>query len=344
MPPHISRADYTEFHESIEELRAGRAEEQETDKREADDVATVEPSNFPGNFSRCLVCGLTTHEQNLDGTGACPQCSESNQTPCAICSAKVCDDDLIPTRHGRICESCLEAETGEPVTDADHLEDCTEEDLAPAQLDIPAGTGAKAVRDLNPGSKAWNVAYKNPEGNWVVVGPRSYSAALSLAAQINKKARAKKAPAPTLYPSPEDIAEAKAVSTFEGPGNLTMRPPEPCPPLLEVDSQTKPHGTISSAHINEKFSTDGKSLYVFGRKVLKAWESFSGWYWFAVEKVCDQESDLGDGKGTPDTIWFGYVQGLEEDWGEFSEAEIRALGYQAWPIKRCDLPISGRRN
>ena len=94
----------------------------------------------------------------------------------------------------------------------------------------------------------------------------------------------------------------------------------------------------------EKFSTDGKNLFVYGRKVLKAWESFSGWYWFAVEKVRDQESDLGDGKGTPDTIWFGYVQGFDEEWGDFSEAEIRSLGLKAWPIKKCDLPISGRRN
>ena len=92
-----------------------------------------------------------------------------------------------------------------------------------------------------------------------------------------------------------------------------------------------------------KFSTDGKDLYVFGRKVLKAWESFSGWYWFAVEKVCDQESDFGDGKGTPDTIWFGYVQGFDEEWGEFSEAELRSLGPKAWPIKKCDLPYAGRR-
>ena len=36
-------------------------------------------------------------------------------------------------------------------------------------------------------------------------------------------------------------------------------------------------------------------------------------------------SDLGDGKAIPDTIWFGYVQSLEEEWGYFSQAEIESL-------------------
>lgn len=94
----------------------------------------------------------------------------------------------------------------------------------------------------------------------------------------------------------------------------------------------------------EKFSTDEKDLYVYGKKVIKAWESFSGWYWFATEKDHNQDSDFGDGKATPDTIWFGYVQGLEEEWGYFSEAEIGKMGNYCWRIKKCDLPYSGRRN
>jgi len=92
-----------------------------------------------------------------------------------------------------------------------------------------------------------------------------------------------------------------------------------------------------------KFTTDGKDLFIDGKKVLKGWESFTGWYWFATEKVCEQESDLGDGKGTPDTIWFGFVQGLEEEWGNFSQAEIESLGAKAWRIKNIDLPHAGRR-
>jgi len=100
----------------------------------------------------------------------------------------------------------------------------------------------------------------------------------------------------------------------------------------------------------EKFSTDGKDLYVYGKKVLRAWESFSGQYWFGVEK--SEERKIGsegggsiiNGKEVNDVIWFGFVQGLEEEWGYFSEAEIRSLGNMTWLIKKCDLPYAGRRN
>lgn len=70
-----------------------------------------------------------------------------------------------------------------------------------------------------------------------------------------------------------------------------------------------------------KFETKGKNLYIDGKKVLRGWESYSGWYWFATEKTGGQFSDLGDGKHIPDTIWFGYVQGFEDEWGYFSQAE-----------------------
>ena len=81
-------------------------------------------------------------------------------------------------------------------------------------------------------------------------------------------------------------------------------------------------------------SKNGK-LYIDGKEVLKGWESYSGWYWFATEKL---EEDYN---GKP--LWFGYVQGLEEEWGNFSEAEINSLGMRAWPIKKIDLPSAGRR-
>lgn len=71
-------------------------------------------------------------------------------------------------------------------------------------------------------------------------------------------------------------------------------------------------------------------LYAGDRKVLKGWESFSGWYWFATE--------LG-----PDGIHFGYVQGMENEWGSFSENELMSLGPRVWPIKEIDLPHAGRR-
>lgn len=101
--------------------------------------------------------------------------------------------------------------------------------------------------------------------------------------------------------------------------------------------------------IETALHTVNGELYVGECKVLKGWESFSGWYWFAVEKVEERRvadgtgSVLGDGAIVDDTIWFGLVQGLEEEWGEFSEAEIRSLGNLAWPIKPGDLPYAGRR-
>jgi len=96
--------------------------------------------------------------------------------------------------------------------------------------------------------------------------------------------------------------------------------------------------------------TKGGKLYAGEHEVLKGWESFSGWYWFAVEKVEERRvvdgsgSVMNDGTIVDDTIWFGLVQGHEEEWGDFSEAEIRSLGNMAWPIKPQDLPYAGRRN
>lgn len=92
-----------------------------------------------------------------------------------------------------------------------------------------------------------------------------------------------------------------------------------------------------------KFTTKDDDLFIDGKKVLKAWESFSGWFWFATEKDREQESDLGNGEGVPDTIWFGFVQGLEEEWGYFSQAEIESLSPKTWEIPKINFPHSGRR-
>jgi len=83
-----------------------------------------------------------------------------------------------------------------------------------------------------------------------------------------------------------------------------------------------------------KFEARGKDLYIDGKKVLKGWESFSGWYWFATEKVESRKDDI---------IWFGLVQGFEEEWGDFSQGEIESLAPKTWEIKSIDLPHAGRR-
>ena len=92
-----------------------------------------------------------------------------------------------------------------------------------------------------------------------------------------------------------------------------------------------------------EFEAKENELYIDGKKVLRAWESWTGWYWFATEKVGEQMSDFGDGKGIPDTIWYGYVQGMENEWGYFSQAEIERLNPFAWEIPKKHLVYSGRR-
>lgn len=91
------------------------------------------------------------------------------------------------------------------------------------------------------------------------------------------------------------------------------------------------------------FASKNLELFIDGKKVIRAWESFTGWYWFAVEKVQTQDSVINGKVYRNDTIWFGLVQGLEEEWGDFSQAEIESLTPHTWRIKRIDLPYAGRR-
>lgn len=88
---------------------------------------------------------------------------------------------------------------------------------------------------------------------------------------------------------------------------------------------------------------DGE-LFINGRKVLHGWESFSGWYWFAVEKVRKQDSVIDGKVFKDDTIWFGLVQGFEEEWGCFSQSELESLHPRVWKIPHRNLGWSGRRS
>ena len=91
------------------------------------------------------------------------------------------------------------------------------------------------------------------------------------------------------------------------------------------------------------FESRGGSLFIDGKKVLRGWESFTGWYWFATENDHEQDSFI-DGKVVKgDTIWFGLVQGQYEEWGYFSEGELKRLSPKVWEIPRRNLPWSGRR-
>lgn len=87
-----------------------------------------------------------------------------------------------------------------------------------------------------------------------------------------------------------------------------------------------------------RFSTKGSELFIDGKKVLHGWESFSDWYWFATERVSEQISVI-NGRNIRDTIWFGFVQGHFEEWGNFSQAELELLAPRVWEIPPKTFPI-----
>tara|TARA_R110002012_G_scaffold190622_1_gene358179 strand:- start:323 stop:571 length:249 start_codon:yes stop_codon:yes gene_type:complete len=80
-----------------------------------------------------------------------------------------------------------------------------------------------------------------------------------------------------------------------------------------------------------KLNTKEGKLYVGDKEVLKGWESFSGWYWFATEL-------------NNDGYHFGLVQGFEQELGYFSEDELNSLSPKIWEISNIDLPHAGRRD
>lgn len=93
-----------------------------------------------------------------------------------------------------------------------------------------------------------------------------------------------------------------------------------------------------------EFKCKGNDLYIDRQKVLRGWESWNGWYWFATEFVQKQDSEFPDGRVVKDdTIYFGFVQGFEEEWGDFSLGELESLKPKVWEIPREYLPYSGRR-
>jgi hypothetical protein len=98
-----------------------------------------------------------------------------------------------------------------------------------------------------------------------------------------------------------------------------------------------------------ELTTKDGALFVDEKRVIKAWESFSGWYWigFEIAEVREPGQDGGgsmiDGHEVPDVIWFGLVQGFEEELGYFSEAELKAAAPRVWQIKPQDLSCAGRR-
>lgn len=92
----------------------------------------------------------------------------------------------------------------------------------------------------------------------------------------------------------------------------------------------------------EFVSRNGK-LFINGKEVIRGFESFSGWYWFATEESHRQDSIINGKVYKNDRIYYGYVQGHEDEWGMFSETELKLLEPKVWEIPKENLPFSGRR-
>lgn len=95
--------------------------------------------------------------------------------------------------------------------------------------------------------------------------------------------------------------------------------------------------------IGTKLESNRTSLFVNGQKVIKGYESYTGWYWFAVKVDHVQDSVIDGIVYENDIIYYGYVQGLEYEWGYFSKAELERNKYRTWSISMRNLPHSGRR-
>ena len=92
-----------------------------------------------------------------------------------------------------------------------------------------------------------------------------------------------------------------------------------------------------------KFEDRNGKLYIDSKEVLKGWESWTGWYWFATERVQTQDSIIAGKTFLNDTVFYGLVQGYEEEWGNFSESELKGLSPKVWEIPAGNLPYAGRR-
>lgn len=89
---------------------------------------------------------------------------------------------------------------------------------------------------------------------------------------------------------------------------------------------------------------DAKGKPIEDLKVIKGYESFTGWYWFVTDDR-DRQDSVIDGKEYPnDVIYFGFVQGFDDEWGYFSKAELETMSNKVWEIKPQDLPFAGRRS
>lgn len=83
--------------------------------------------------------------------------------------------------------------------------------------------------------------------------------------------------------------------------------------------------------------TPVKNSKVGGKPIIRAWESFTGWYWLAVEESHKQDSVIDGKVYKDDQIYFGYVVGDFKEWGYFSLAELELSKPLVWEVKKHDI-------
>ena len=84
------------------------------------------------------------------------------------------------------------------------------------------------------------------------------------------------------------------------------------------------------------------SMKIDGKNIIKIWESFSGWYWYAIE---DQGSYTGigaDGNEVQAHAWYGYVQGMENEWGTWDSNELERAG--VWTVPKSNWGWTGKES
>ena len=88
--------------------------------------------------------------------------------------------------------------------------------------------------------------------------------------------------------------------------------------------------------VEAKIERGNNSIKIDGQNVIKMWESFQGWYWYAIE-------DQGEYTTVDDTIahaWYGYVQGNYNEWGTWDSKELERAG--VWTVPKSNWGYSGR--
>ena len=80
-----------------------------------------------------------------------------------------------------------------------------------------------------------------------------------------------------------------------------------------------------------------------GQPIIEVYESFDGSYWFVTEKAWKQDSLIARKVYKQDQILYGYVRlsGCPDsaDFGYFSEAELKRLGWRVWKVERRNWPV-----